>query len=72
MKVQPMAHNPSKAQRLVLSLTLNLESETGGRPSASQMACASEALQNAIRNRLFGDGFLPHDVYVGSYDITID
>lgn len=67
-----MTYRPSKAQRLLLTLTLNLETETGGRPSPSQMARASEALVEAIRLRLFGDGFLPPNVCVDTYGITVD
>ena len=67
-----MAYRPSKAQPLVLTLTLNLETESGGRPSPSQMARAGEALENAIRNRLFGEGFLPYDVCADTYSITLN
>lgn len=67
-----MAYTPSKAQRLVLTLTLNLETDAGGRPSPSQMARASEALVDTVRVRLFGEGFLPHDVCVDTYGIAID
>lgn len=67
-----MAYTPSKAQRLALTLTLNLETDTGGRPSPSQMARGSEALVEAIRLHLFGEGFLPPGICVDSYGITID
>jgi hypothetical protein len=67
-----MTHKPSKAQRLILTLTLNLETETGGRPRQTQMVQASEALVNAIRTRLFEEGFLPNDVCVDTYTIAID
>lgn len=67
-----MAYKPSKSKRLVLTLTLNLETETGARPSATQMARASQCLVDAVRLRLFGEGFLPHDLVVATYGITID
>lgn len=67
-----MAYTPSKAQRLVLTLTLNLETDTGGRPSPSQMARASESLVAAVHQRLFGDGFLPPNVCVATYGISVD
>ena len=67
-----MAYKPSRAQRLVLTLTLNLETEAGGRPSTRQMSRASECLVEAVRLRLFGDGFLPPDVCVDTYGMTVD
>lgn len=67
-----MAYTPSKTQRLVLTLTLNLETDTGRRPHRSQMARASEALVEAIRTRLFDEGFLPNDLCVDTYGIAVD
>lgn len=67
-----MTYHPSKAQPLVLTLTLHLETESGGRPTQSQMARASEALVDAIRLRLFGEGFLPPDVCIDRHSISVD
>lgn len=36
------------------------------------MRQAGEATEDAIRNRLFGDGFLPADVCVDRYGLTIE
>lgn len=67
-----MPLKPSKARTLTCTITIELETETGGRPSQPQMVAASEALALAVRSRLFGDAFLPHDVFIDSYDLTID
>lgn len=67
-----MPSTPPKPSELICIITLRLESENEGCPSQPQMVAASEALASAIRTRLFGDGFMPHDVFVDSYDLTIN
>lgn len=66
-----MAYKPSKAA-LTCTLTLTLETESGGRPAPSQMTRARQALEDAIRSRLFGEGFLPCDIFVDAYGIAIE
>ena len=67
-----MPYKPSHAQKLVCTLTLFLETEHGKAPTPIQMRQAGEATEDAIRNRLFGDGFLPADVCVDRYSLTIE
>lgn len=67
-----MGYKPSKAQRLVLTLTLDLETDTGGRCTQWQMAHASNALIAAVKERLFAEGFLPPDTCIDRYDLTVD
>lgn len=67
-----MPRYPSTPAVLTCVVTLQLETETGTRPSQPQMVAASATLATAVRSRLFGDGFLPHDVFIDSYDLTID
>lgn len=67
-----MPYKPSHAQKLVCTLTLFLETEYGKAPTPIQMRQAGEATEDAIRNRLFGDGFLPDNVYVDRYGVTIE
>jgi U3 small nucleolar ribonucleoprotein component len=65
-------YKPSHAQKLVCTLTLFLETEHGKAPTPVHMRQAGEATEDAIRNRLFGDGFLPDNVYVDRYGVTIE
>ncbi len=67
-----MAYTPSRAQKLVCTLTMFLETEHGRAPPPDQMRLAGEAAEHAIRSRLFSEGFLPDDVYVDRYGITIE
>lgn len=67
-----MTYRPSKTLPLVMTLTLQLETQSGGRPTPSQMRRASEALVEATRARLFGEGFLPHDVCIDTHSISVD
>jgi hypothetical protein len=71
MKETAMAKRPP-ANSLTCTLAVTLTNDKGRRPSQGQMAHASEVLREAIQNRLFGEGFLPDDLLVDSYDITID
>lgn len=63
---------PTRTHTLICTLTVSFTKENGRYPSQGQMTHASEFLRDAIQNRLFGEGFLPDDILVGDYDITID
>lgn len=63
---------PTSPHTLTCTLTITFTKEDGRRPSQGQMTHASDFLREAIQNRLFGEGFLPSDILVDTYDITID
>ncbi|WP_414462473.1 hypothetical protein [Hyphomicrobium sp. DY-1] len=69
--LRPPRQTPAPHQ-LRCILTVTLEDETGKKPTRAQLAKASDAVQRAITNRLFGEGFLPDDVCVAEWDLTID
>lgn len=67
-----MGYKPSKPQRLELTLTLDLETDSGGRCTQWQMVHASNALVAAVKQRLIAEGFLPPDTCIDRYDISVD
>ncbi len=67
-----MPYKPSNAHTLICTLTLHLETDTGARPNQHQMTQASDTLVATIRQRLFGEGFLPAGICIDQYGITID
>lgn len=67
-----MPYKPSRAQKLVCTLTMFLETEQGKAPTPVQMRQVGEVTEDAIRNRLFSDGFLPDNVCVDRYGVTIE
>ena len=54
---------------LTVTLKITLEDEEGRPVSTSQVRQAAVDAEEAIRNRLMGEGFLAPDVLVGSYTI---
>lgn len=68
----PAMANIDPADTLTCKLIIIVTKDDGRRPSQGQMARASESLREAIQTRLFGEGFLPGDILVDAYDITID
>jgi hypothetical protein len=60
----------SATATIICSLTVVLETDSGKRPSKSQLGEARAALEEAIRNRIFGDGVLPDDLLLKSWDIS--
>lgn len=51
-------------------ITLTLTNENGDNLSPQQEIDAAFALETAIQQRLFGEGFLPDDVEADSWAIT--
>ena len=51
------------------TLMLRLETEDGQRLTAAQLQEAKACLEQAILTRLMGDGFLPDDLLLDSWDI---
>ncbi len=50
-------------------VTVELANDRGRPPTSSDVALAQETLENAIQNRLFGQGFLPDDLVAEAWDI---
>ena len=57
--------------RITVSLVIDIEGVDGEDISDQDVSDAREATHRAIRNRLFGEGFLPDHVAVDEYSLTV-
>ncbi len=57
--------------KVTVTLIMELEDEDGEPVSAEQARLAADNAERAIRNRLMGEGFLPPEIMVGSYEIKV-
>lgn len=56
--------------KITLTLTVFVSGPNGGEISAKAVQSAAADTENAVRNRLFGEGYLPDDVEVEAYTIS--